>query len=59
MKNTIMAVEYNDNYNKRHLTFIKSISEFNFIQERFISAKIIPYGYENEYDNTIKTSLFQ
>lgn len=34
-------VSYTDDFNKKHLTFIRTLKEFEFIKNRFSDATII------------------
>lgn len=35
------SVSYTDDFKMKHLTFIRTIEEFNFIKDRFSDAKIV------------------
>ena len=35
------SVSYTDDFKKKHLTFVKTLEEFNFIKNRFFDAVIV------------------
>lgn len=35
------SVTYTDDFKEKHLTFVRTLKEFDFIKERFFDAKII------------------
>lgn len=41
MNNFSFSVVYTDDFNKKHLTFVKTLCEFLFIKDRYEDATIV------------------